>query len=41
MANNVFRDSVVIRVSGNELIFDEELAEEMDDGSRLKEDAAR
>ena len=41
VANNVFRDSVVIRVSGNELIFDEELAEEMDDGSRLKEDAAK
>ena len=41
VANNVFRDSVVIRVSGNELIFDEEIAEEIDDGSSLKEDAAK
>ena len=41
VANNVFRDSVVIRVSGNELIFDEDIAEEIDDGSSLKEDAAK
>ena len=41
VSNNVFRDSVVIRVSGNELIFDEDIAEEIDDGSSLKEDAAK
>jgi len=41
VANNVFRDSVVIRVSGNELIFDEEIAEEVDDSSSLGEDAAK
>ena len=30
VANNVFRDSVVIRVSGNELIFDDEITEEVE-----------
>ena len=37
VANNVFRNSVVIRVSGNKLIFDEEIDEEVDDGSDLRE----
>ncbi len=42
VANNVFRDSVVIRVSGNELIFDEEIAEEVDKGgSSLEEDVTK
>lgn len=31
VANNVFRNSVVIRVSGNELIFDDAIDEENDD----------
>lgn len=39
VANNVFRNSVVIRVTGNELIFNEEIDEEIDDGSELKEKA--
>lgn len=39
VANNVFRNSVVIRVSGNELIFEEEVAEEVDDGSAYKDKA--
>lgn len=30
VANNVFRDSVVIRVSGNELILDDEITEEVE-----------
>lgn len=33
VANNVFRDSVVIRVSGNELIFDEGFNENIDNSS--------
>ncbi|RDH83838.1 MAG: type VI secretion system lipoprotein TssJ [endosymbiont of Galathealinum brachiosum] len=37
VANNVFRNSVSIRVSGNELIFNEEIDEEIDDGSDFKE----
>ena len=41
VANNVFRDSVVIRVSGNQLIFDEEIVEEVDDDGSLEEDAAK
>jgi type VI secretion system protein VasD len=39
VANNVFRNSVVIRVSGNELIFDEAIDEEKDDGSDFKNKA--
>lgn len=38
VANNVFRNSVVIRVSGNELIFDEAVDEEADDEA-MKKDA--
>ena len=34
VANNVFRNSVVIRVSGNKLIFDEAAAGETDEGAR-------
>ncbi|MFV9615649.1 MAG: type VI secretion system lipoprotein TssJ [Gammaproteobacteria bacterium] len=41
VANNVFRDSVVIRVSGNELIFDEEIVEEVDDTDSPGKDAAK
>ncbi len=41
VANNVFRNSVVVRVSGNKLIFNEEIAEEIDDGSGLKENASK
>lgn len=43
VANNVFRDSVVIRVSGNKLIFDEEINEEVEEknGSGLKEKATK
>ncbi len=36
VANNIFRNSVTIRVSGNELIFDEPIEEEIDDGSDYK-----
>ncbi len=36
VANNVFRNSVVIRVSGNRLIFDEKVNEEVDDGFDFK-----
>jgi len=39
VANNVFRNSVVIRVAGNELIFDEKVDEEIDDGSDFMETA--
>jgi type VI secretion system protein VasD len=39
VANNVFRNSVIIRVSGNELIFDLPVEEEIDDGSDLKNKA--
>lgn len=39
VANNVFRNSVVIRVSGNELIFTDEIVEDVDDGSGLKNKA--
>ncbi|VAW58774.1 hypothetical protein MNBD_GAMMA11-1075 [hydrothermal vent metagenome] len=38
VANNVFRNSVVIRVSGNELIFEDAIAEEVDDGSEFQGD---
>jgi type VI secretion system protein VasD len=41
VANNVFRNSVVIRVSGNELIFDQQVDEEIDDGSDFKGKAER
>ncbi|MCW8935088.1 MAG: type VI secretion system lipoprotein TssJ [Gammaproteobacteria bacterium] len=41
VANNVFRNSVVIRVSGNELIFDEEVVEDLDDGSDFKSRAEK
>lgn len=41
VANNVFRNSVVIRVSGNELIFDEEVVEDVDDGSDFKNKAEK
>jgi hypothetical protein len=41
VANNVFRNSVVIRVSGNELIFNQEIDEEIDDGSDFKGKAER
>jgi len=41
VANNVFRNSVTIRVSGNELIFEEEIAEEIDDGSGYKDKAGK
>lgn len=39
VANNVFRNSVVIRVSGNELIFEDAIDEDIDDGSGLKSKA--
>lgn len=39
VANNVFRNSVVIRVTGNELIFNVEIEEELDDGSDFEEKA--
>ncbi|HED35857.1 MAG TPA: type VI secretion system lipoprotein TssJ [Gammaproteobacteria bacterium] len=38
VANNVIRNSVTIRVSGNELIFDEPIEEELNDGSGFKDD---
>jgi len=41
VANNVFRNSVKIRVSGNELIFEEEIAEEIDDGGEFKDKAGK
>jgi len=41
VANNVFRNSVVIRVSGNELIFDDETEEEIDDDGEIKKDAEK
>jgi len=41
VANNVIRNSVVIRVSGNELIFDEKADVEMDDSGSYEEDVAR
>lgn len=41
VANNVFRNSVVIRVSGNELIFDEAIDEETEDGRDIEEDAGK
>ncbi len=41
VANNVFRNSVTIRVSGNELIFNEPVDDEIDDGSGFKENAAK
>lgn len=41
VANNVIRNSVVIRVSGNELIFDENAEIEIDDNGFYKEDIAR
>ena len=41
VANNVFRNSVVIRVSGNELIFDEAIDEEIDDGSEMRKDVKK
>jgi len=41
VANNVFRNSVVIRVSGNELIFTEDIDDEVDDGSGLQEKAEK
>lgn len=34
VANNVFRNAVIIRVSGNELIFDEEIDEESDENGK-------
>ncbi len=36
VANNVFRNSVTIRVAGNELILDEEVNMDIDEGSSLK-----
>ena len=39
VANNVFRDSVVIRVSGNELLFDEDITEQVDDAAKVKSKA--
>ncbi|VAW58421.1 hypothetical protein MNBD_GAMMA08-205 [hydrothermal vent metagenome] len=41
VANNVFRNSVIIRVSGNELIFTEDIDEEIDDGSGLQDKAEK
>ncbi len=41
VANNVFRNSVTIRVSGNELIFDEPVDDEIDDGSDFNEKAGK
>jgi len=41
VANNVIRNSVVIRVSGNKLIFDEAADMETDDGSNFGEKATK
>ena len=41
VANNVFRNSVVIRVAGNEMIFEEKVDEEIDDGSDLMDTAEK
>jgi len=41
VANNVFRNTVTIRVSGNELIFNEPVDEEIDDGSGMKDKASK
>jgi len=38
VANNVFRDSVTIRVTGNGLIFDEAIEEELDEGRDFESD---
>jgi len=38
VANNVFRNSVTIRVTGNGLVFDEAIEEELDDGSDFESD---
>lgn len=40
VANNVFRNSVKIRVSGNDLIFDEPVDDDLDDG-QLKNSASK
>ncbi len=39
VANNVVQNTVAIRVSGNELIFEQVIDEELDDGSDLMDDA--
>lgn len=41
VANNVFRNSVTIRVSGNDLVFNEQLDEDIDDGRDSKKKASR
>lgn len=40
VANNVFRNSVTIRVAGNQLIFDQPLDEDINDGDGLKKKAS-